>query len=90
VTTALDVGALAAANGIAIAYHSLPELNVHLTMGDENVRWVEHFPILDPILAAPLTPVDGFVTAPNTAGHGMEWDRDAIRFHSVARGNGRD
>jgi L-alanine-DL-glutamate epimerase-like enolase superfamily enzyme len=84
VTTALGVAELGAANGIPVAYHSLPELNVHLTMGDPNVRWVEHFPILDPILAAPLTPVDGLVTAPNTAGHGMAWDRDAIRFHTVA------
>jgi L-alanine-DL-glutamate epimerase-like enolase superfamily enzyme len=87
VTTALEVGELAAANRIPIAYHSLPELNVHLTMGDANVRWVEHFPILDPILVAPLAAVDGLVTAPNTAGHGMEWDRDAIRLHTVARDN---
>jgi L-alanine-DL-glutamate epimerase-like enolase superfamily enzyme len=86
VTTALDVAELAAASGIPIAYHSLPELNVHLTMGDQNARWVEHFPILDPIIAAPLMPVDGMVTAPDTAGHGIEWDRDAIRFHTVAGG----
>jgi L-alanine-DL-glutamate epimerase-like enolase superfamily enzyme len=88
VTTALEVAELAADSGIPIAYHSLPELNVHLTMGDANVRWVEHFPILDPILTSPLVPADGLVTAPNGAGHGMEWDRDAIRFHTVARAKG--
>jgi L-alanine-DL-glutamate epimerase-like enolase superfamily enzyme len=84
VTTALEVAALGAAHEIPIAYHSLPELNVHLTMGDGNVTYVEHFPILDPILATVLTAVDGTVTAPDAPGHGMDWDHDAIAFHTMA------
>jgi L-alanine-DL-glutamate epimerase-like enolase superfamily enzyme len=79
ITGMLEVAALAHDHGIPLAYHSLPELNVHLAMGDPAAVWVEHFPILDPLIAEPL-PVDGgVVTAPDRTGHGIRWDAEAIR-----------
>ena len=78
VTAMLQIAELAAAQAIPVAFHSLPELNVHLSMDDPNVTYVEHFPILDPVLTTPITATDGTVTAPDAPGHGIAWDRDAI------------
>lgn len=83
ITETLHIAALAAEHRRPIAFHSLPELHVHLAMGDPNVSYVEHFPILDPLLAAPLAPVDGQVTAPDTPGHGIAWDPEALAAYAV-------
>lgn len=84
ITEALRISAVARAHGVPVAFHSLPELHVQLAMGDPNVCYVEHFPILDPLLAAPVRPRHGCVTAPDTAGHGIAWDQDAVAAFTVA------
>jgi len=84
VSAALRIAAVARAHGVPIAWHSLPELHVHLAMDDPIVSYVEHFPILDPLLAAPLSRDGGTVTAPGTPGHGIVWDEGAIAAMTVA------
>jgi L-alanine-DL-glutamate epimerase-like enolase superfamily enzyme len=77
ITATLRIAALAETHRVPIAFHSLPELHVHLAMSAPNVRYVEHFPILDPLLSAPLAPTAGRVTAPHVAGHGIAWNERA-------------
>lgn len=88
VTAALRICALAAAHGIPVSFHSLPELHVQLAMGDPNVVYVEHFPVIDPLLAESLPSNTGVVTAPTRPGHGIGWDWDAIATFAVREGPG--
>lgn len=89
VTETIRICALAAAHGIPIAFHSLPELHVQLAMGDPNVCYVEHFPVLGPLLADPLAPsAEGLVTGPERAGHGLVWDWDVVTACTVTNGEG--
>lgn len=83
ITETLRICVLAEAHGVPIAFHSLPELHVQLAMQDPNVRYVEDFPILGPLLATSLAPVDGVVTAPTAPGHGLDWNPDAVAAYTV-------
>src|SRR5690606_3618008 len=85
ITETVRVCALAEAHGTPVALHSLPELHVHLAMGDPNVCYAEHFPVLGPLLAQPLAPTSGLVTAPDRPGHGILWDEDAVAAYPVGR-----
>jgi len=85
ITEAVRICALADAHGTPVAFHSLPELHVQLAMGDPNVCYIEHFPVLDPLLAQPLTPTSGRVTAPDRPGHGILWDEEAVAAYTVGR-----
>jgi len=84
ITAGVQVCALASTHGVSVSLHSLPELHVQLATGDPNVCYVEHFPILDRIMAAPLKQVDGTVTAPARPGHGILWDWDAIAANVIS------
>jgi len=84
ITGCLQICRLAVSHGIPVSLHSLPELHIQLATVDHNVCYVEHFPILDQIMTAGLTPTEGRVSAPARPGHGIVWDRDAIAAHTVA------
>jgi L-alanine-DL-glutamate epimerase-like enolase superfamily enzyme len=83
ITEALRIAALAEAHDTPVAFHSLPELHIQLATGGATAL-VEHFPILDPLLAAPLRPTEGCVSPPPTPGHGIAWDEEAVAALSVA------
>lgn len=83
ITAAVRIAALAEAHGVPVAFHSLPELHVHLAMGAPNVRYVEHFPILDPLLATTLVATGGQVSAPPVPGHGIAWNERALTALSL-------
>jgi L-alanine-DL-glutamate epimerase-like enolase superfamily enzyme len=80
----MRVATLAQAHGVEIAPHFLPELHVHLAAASVNATWVEHFPLLDPLLGEVLKPVDGQVAVPGRPGHGMIWNTEALRDLTTA------
>ena len=84
ITGCLQICRLANAHGIPVSLHSLAELHIQVATADPNVCYVEHFPILNEIMAASLAPREGRITAPARPGHGIIWDRDAIAAHTVA------
>ena len=84
ITGMLAVAAVLEARHRPIAWHSLPDLHIHLAVSTDGTRWVEDFPILDGIIAEPLRPVAGTVRPPDRPGHGIVWDRDAIAHARVA------
>jgi L-alanine-DL-glutamate epimerase-like enolase superfamily enzyme len=86
ITGCLEICQLARAYGVPVSLHSVPELHVQVATSDPNACYVEHFPILDTILAARLEAAEGRVSAPTRPGHGMVWDHDAIAAHTVAGG----
>jgi L-alanine-DL-glutamate epimerase-like enolase superfamily enzyme len=81
VTTAF--GTAVALPEASVAFHSLPELHVHLASAAWNARLVEHFPLLDAALAEPLPWQEGSVVAPERPGLGIRWDDDVVAASRV-------
>ncbi len=74
----MAIAGLVADAGRMLAWHSLPDLHIHLAVSTPNTRYVEDFPLLRGIIANPLTPVDGLVAPSGRPGHGIAWDWEAI------------
>ena len=89
ISEAIKICAMAAADSIPVLPHIFPELHVHLAAALPIVMAVE---VTDPaqeidllwnILADPLRPVDGHVTAPTGPGIGAELDRAALARYAT-------
>lgn len=83
ITEALRIATVAEHFGVVVAPHFLPALFVHVAAAAPSVRWLEHFPLLEPLFASPVE-VDGNggMTPPDAPGHGLRWAdgaRDAYR-----------
>ncbi|GAA5149721.1 mandelate racemase/muconate lactonizing enzyme family protein [Pseudonocardia eucalypti] len=77
------IDALAEAHGASITPHFLPELHVHLGASARTATWLEHFPLLDDLLAETLTVTAGRAMPPERPGHGIRWDIDLLAAHTV-------
>lgn len=77
------IDALAEAHGASITPHFLPELHVHLAVSARSATWLEHFPLLDDLLAETLTVTAGRAAPPRRPGHGIRWDTDRLAAHTV-------
>jgi len=84
ITPWLKVAHMAECANIAVCPHFLMELHVSLAAAVPNAHWVEYIPQLDDIASSRLSVKDGYATAPDVAGLGIEWDWQAIKFLSVA------
>lgn len=84
ITETLRVCEFASGYGLPVAPHSLPELHVHVAVAQASVSYVEHFPLLDHLIAEPIAQRDGMAEPPDRAGHGIAWDRAAIAACTVA------
>lgn len=80
----LRIAALAEAHGVAVSPHFLPEFHVQLAAAATTTTWVEHFPLIDDLLAETLHPHGGVVDLPTSPGHGMAWDPDALNHFTTA------
>jgi L-alanine-DL-glutamate epimerase-like enolase superfamily enzyme len=58
-------------------------LHVHLAAASPSVSYVEHFPILDGVIAEPIQPIEGAMEPPSRPGHGIVWDVEAIAAWTV-------
>jgi L-alanine-DL-glutamate epimerase-like enolase superfamily enzyme len=75
VTTFMKVAHLAEAYNLQVTSHGAHDLTVHLLAACPNRSYLEaHGFGLDRYIAAPLSIVDGRATAPDTHGHGIEFD----------------
>lgn len=83
VTGALQAASLAAENAVPVSFHSLPELHINLAVGDSNVIYVEHFPVVTPLLEEELPVIDGHVRPSMRPGHGIKWNQRAVDEYSV-------
>ncbi|MFG3662548.1 mandelate racemase/muconate lactonizing enzyme family protein [Streptomyces sp. NPDC047706] len=77
------IDALAEAHGASVTPHFLPELHVHLVAAGRATTWLEHFPLLDDLLAQTLPVKDGRAAPPERPGHGMLWDHERLAAHTV-------
>ncbi len=74
ITEALRVATIAEHYGITVAPHFLPALFVHLAAAAPSVRWLEHFPLLEPLFADPVEmDAEGRMAPSDRPGHGLVW-----------------
>jgi len=79
VTAWMQVASMAAKSGLPVTSHGVHDLHVHLLAASPNASFLEvHGFGLEPFLADPLRIVDGWATAPNRPGHGVEFDWSAL------------
>ncbi|HWD03445.1 MAG TPA: mandelate racemase/muconate lactonizing enzyme family protein [Amycolatopsis sp.] len=77
------IDALAEAHGVSVTPHFLPELHVHVVAAGRATTWLEHFPLLDDLLAETLVIKDGKAAPPDRPGHGLRWDDQKLAAHTV-------
>ncbi|RYC05939.1 mandelate racemase/muconate lactonizing enzyme family protein [Nocardioides zhouii] len=76
------IGALAEAHNLPLTSHGVHDLTVHLLAAAPNRTYMEsHGFSLDAYLAHPMIVADGFTTAPERPGHGIELDWQALEQH---------
>jgi L-alanine-DL-glutamate epimerase-like enolase superfamily enzyme len=83
ITEFLRIATVADAFGANISPHFLPELHIHLGLAAQACIYIEHFPLLDELLAETLAVTDGQMRAPDRPGHGILWDADAIERYKL-------
>ena len=79
ITESMRVATVAEHYGLSVSPHFLPALYVHLACAAPSVRWLEHFPLLEPLFADPVTlAADGTLAPSEVPGHGLRW-ADGVR-----------
>jgi mandelate racemase len=78
VTGWLRAAAIAEAAGLPVSSHLFPEISAHLLAVSPTSHWLEYVDWAVPILREPLQPDNGFATAPEVPGSGIEWDEAAV------------
>lgn len=84
ITPWLKVAHLAEAYNVDVCPHFLMELHVSLVAAVPNGRYVEHIPQLRAITRTEMTVENGRAVPPETAGIGIDWDRDAMDDRRVS------
>ncbi|WP_176053144.1 enolase C-terminal domain-like protein [Paraburkholderia caribensis] len=79
----LSAAHLASAAGVQFSNHLYPEIAAHLLRVTPSAHWLEWVDWANPILAAPLEPRDGFVSAPDAPGLGIDWDERSVERYLV-------
>ena len=72
-------GALAARAGMPMSSHLYPEVSAHLLAATPTAHWLEYVDWMSPLLANPLTIVDGQAVASEMPGCGLDWDDELVR-----------
>jgi len=83
VTGWMRTAGVASAAGIQFSNHLYPEFAAHLLRVTPSAHWLEWVDWACPILATPLEPKGGTVTAPDVPGAGLIWDEAAITKYAI-------
>ena len=79
VTGWMQAAALAAAKGVEMSSHLMPEISAQLLSASPTAHWVEYVDWADALLQEPLRIADGKVLTSRRPGSGIAWDEDKIR-----------
>ena len=80
----LRAARIAEYHDVSVSPHFLPALFVHLACALPNVRWLEDFPLLEPLFDAPLAmDENGTMTPGDAPGHGLAWAPGAREAYRV-------
>jgi mandelate racemase len=83
VTGWLRTAAVASAAGIQLSNHLYPEIAAHLLRVTPTAHWLEWVDWANPILAEPLEPKGGQVTAPARPGSGIDWNEKGVSKYAI-------
>jgi mandelate racemase len=73
-----NAATLAARAEIKLSSHLFPEVSAHLLCATPTAHWLEYVDWAAPILAEPLSVVNGSVTPSIRPGVGLAWNREAV------------
>ncbi|HEX6351013.1 MAG TPA: enolase C-terminal domain-like protein [Candidatus Dormibacteraeota bacterium] len=76
--------ALAGAAGVRCSGHIHVETTAHLLSASPTVHYLEWLDLASAVMAEPLQVIDGFVTAPERPGIGLEWDPAAVERYRLS------
>jgi mandelate racemase len=79
VTGWLHAAGVAAAHGIEMSSHLMPEISTHLLCATPTAHWLEYVDWADAIIEEPLKIRDGLVLTSEKAGSGISWDEAKIK-----------
>jgi mandelate racemase len=79
VTGWMQAAGMAAARGVEMSSHLVPEVSVHLLAATPTAHWLEYVDWADAILDEPLQVIDGAVTPSERPGAGLKWDEAKLR-----------
>lgn len=82
ITGWLRAAALAEAASLPLSSHIFVEASAHLLPATPTAHWLEHLDIAGAILAEPVVPRDGMVTA-RGPGLGLDWDEEAVKRYAA-------
>ena len=72
-TPVFDLALVAEALDVVVSPHFLPGLFAHVAAASTSIRWLEEFPLLEPLFDGwPRISADGYMTPSNGVGHGLE------------------
>jgi len=80
----LQAAATAAARGVPMSSHLMPELSGHLLAATPTCHWLEYVDWADVLVQEPLRIEGGHALVPDRPGAGMVWDEAAVRHHRLA------
>ena len=75
----MQASALAAAKGVEMSSHLMPEISAQLLSATPTAHWLEYVDWADALLQEPLRIIDGKVLTSQRPGSGIAWDEDKIR-----------
>ena len=79
VTGWMQAAGIAAAKGIEMSSHLMPEVSAHLLCATQTAHWLEYVDWADAILLHPLKITDGKVMTPGHPGSGIAWDEAKLK-----------
>ena len=79
VTGWMQAAGMAAAHGIEMSSHLVPEVSVHLLAATPSAHWLEYVDWADAILAEPLRVIEGGLTPSARPGVGLAWDEAKLK-----------
>ena len=83
VTGWLRAAALGEAHGIRLSNHLFIEISTHLLCATPTADWLEYAEWFNPIIAQPLSIVDGCAVLDERPGSGVEWNEEAVERYLV-------
>ena len=79
VTGWLHAAGVAAAQGIEMSSHLMPEISAHLLCAAPTAHWLEYVDWADAIIEEPLNIRDGMIQTSEKVGSGISWDEAKLK-----------
>jgi mandelate racemase len=79
VTGWVHAAGIAAAHGIEMSSHLMPEISAHLLCATPTAHWLEYVDWADAMIEEPLKIRDGMVLTSERAGSGIAWDEARLK-----------